>query len=182
MPDATLPEHFLKGTPSIHSEAFVAAGARIMGDVRLAGGASVWYNCVLRGDLNYIAIGENTNIQDGCIVHVEALLPCLVADHVTVGHGAILHACTVESGCLIGMGSVILSGAFIGRGSLVAAGALVRENAVIEPFSLVAGVPARSVRKLPEETYARHMAIARKYVEAARRHRQYALDSGGAGI
>jgi carbonic anhydrase/acetyltransferase-like protein (isoleucine patch superfamily) len=182
MPDAKLPEHFLKGTPAIHPEAFVAAGARIQGDVRIASGASVWYNCVLRGDLNCISIGENTNIQDGCIVHVEGSLPCLVADHVTVGHGAILHACTVESGCLIGMGAVILSGAVIGRGSVVAAGTLVREHAVIEPFSLVAGVPARSVRRLPEETYARHVASARKYAEAARRHREYSLDSGGTGI
>jgi carbonic anhydrase/acetyltransferase-like protein (isoleucine patch superfamily) len=177
-----LPEHFLKGRPAVHPEAFVAAGTRIQGDVRLASGASVWYNCVLRGDLDYISIGENTNIQDGCIVHVEASSPCLVADHVTVGHGAILHACTVESGCLIGMGAIILSGAVIGRGSVIAAGALVREQATIEPFSLVVGVPARCVRKLPPETYAEHLAGARKYAEVARRHRQYSLDSGGSGI
>jgi carbonic anhydrase/acetyltransferase-like protein (isoleucine patch superfamily) len=182
MADAALPEHFLKGTPSIHPEAFLGAGTKIQGDVRLARGASVWYNCVLRGDLNYISIGENSNLQDGCIAHVESSVPCLVGDHVTVGHGAILHACTVESGCLIGMGAIILSGAVIGRGSIVAAGALVGENARIEPFSLVVGVPARLVRKLPEDTYAQHMAGALKYAEAARRHREYALDSGGTGI
>jgi carbonic anhydrase/acetyltransferase-like protein (isoleucine patch superfamily) len=177
-----LPEHFLEGRPAVHPEAFLAAGAQIQGDVRLASGASVWYNCVLRGDLSYISIGENTNIQDGCVLHVEASLPCHVADHVTVGHGAILHGCTVESGCLIGMGAIVLSGASIGRGSVIAAGALVRENARVEPFSLMAGMPARLVRKLPEETLARHLEVALKYAEAGRRHRRLALNGGGSGI
>jgi carbonic anhydrase/acetyltransferase-like protein (isoleucine patch superfamily) len=176
-----LPEHFLEGRPAVHPEAFLAAGAQIQGDVRLASGASVWYNCVLRGDLSYISIGENTNIQDGCVLHVEASLPCHVADHVTVGHGAILHGCTVESGCLIGMGAIILNGAVIGKGSIIAAGALVREQAVIEPFSLVVGVPARCIRRLPPETYDEHVAGALKYAEAARRHREYALGPGGSG-
>lgn len=157
--------------PSIHADAFVARGAQVIGDVRLPAGSSVWYNCVLRGDLNFICVGENTNIQDGCIVHVETLRPCVIGDHVTVGHGAILHACTVETGCLIGMGAVILSGAVIGKGSVIAAGAVVKENASVEPFSLLAGVPARLVRKLPENTLEQHLAGARKYAEEARLHR-----------
>jgi carbonic anhydrase/acetyltransferase-like protein (isoleucine patch superfamily) len=175
MPESLLPENFLSGTPSYGLDVFVGAGARILGDVRLAAGVSLWYNCVLRADLNVISVGENTNIQDGAIVHVETDRPCAIADHVTVGHGAIVHACTVESGCLIGMGAIILSGAFIGRGSVIAAGSLVRENARVEPFSLMAGVPARLVRKLPEETLARHLAVAVKYAEAGRRHRRLAL-------
>ena len=177
-----LPEGFLSATPSLDPDSFVAAGARLIGEVSLAAGASVWYNCVLRADLKPISIGRNTNIQDGAIVHVESSRPCVIADHVTVGHGAILHACTVESGCLIGMGAIILSGAFIGRGSLIAAGALVRENARVEPFSLMAGMPARLVRKLPEETLARHLEVALKYAEVGRRHRRLALNGGGSGI
>jgi carbonic anhydrase/acetyltransferase-like protein (isoleucine patch superfamily) len=177
-----LPESFLRAAPSLDPDSFVAAGARLIGEVRLAAGASIWYNCVLRADLNSISIGRNTNLQDGTVVHVETGLPCLIADHVTVGHGAILHACTVESGCLIGMGAIILSGAFIGHGSVIAAGALVRENARVEPFSLMAGMPARLVRKLPEQTQAEHQEVALKYAEAGRRHRQLALRGDWVGI
>ena len=170
-----LPEGFLGAEPSLDPDVFVAAGARLVGEVRLEAGASIWYNCVLRADLAAISVGENTNLQDGTLVHVETGRPCRIADHVTVGHGAILHACTVESGCLIGMGAIILSGASIGRGSVIAGGALVRENARVEPFSLMAGVPARLVRKLPEQTLARHLEVALKYAEAGRRHRELAL-------
>jgi carbonic anhydrase/acetyltransferase-like protein (isoleucine patch superfamily) len=170
-----LPDGFLSGAPSLDPDSFVAAGARIVGEVRLEAGVSIWYNCVLRADLAAIRVGPNTNLQDGTLVHVETARPCLIADHVTVGHGAILHACTVESGCLIGMGAIVLSGAVIGRGSVIAAGALVRENARVEPFSLMAGVPARVVKKLPEQTLARHLEVALKYAEAGRRHRQLAL-------
>jgi carbonic anhydrase/acetyltransferase-like protein (isoleucine patch superfamily) len=170
-----LPEGFLGGTPSLDPDAFVAAGARIVGEVRLEAGASIWYNCVLRADLAPVSVGANTNLQDGTLVHVETGRPCRIADHVTVGHGAILHACTVESGCLIGMGAIVLSGAVIGRGSVIAAGALVRENARVEPFSLMAGVPARLVRKLPEQTMEKHLEVALKYADAGRRHRRLAL-------
>jgi carbonic anhydrase/acetyltransferase-like protein (isoleucine patch superfamily) len=177
-----LPEHFLRAAPSLDEDSFVAAGARIIGEVHLAAGASIWYNCVLRADLATISIGRNTNLQDGSVVHVETDRPCVIGDHVTVGHGAILHACTVESGCLIGMGAIILSGAFIGRGCVIAAGALVRENARVEPFSLMAGMPARLVRKLPEETLASHLEVALKYAEAGRQHRRLALRGDGYGI
>lgn len=170
-----LPEGFLGGTPSLDPDVFVAAGARIVGEVRLEEGVSIWYNCVLRADLAAISVGRNSNLQDGTVVHVDTGRPCRIADHVTVGHGAILHGCTVESGCLIGMGAIVLSGAVIGRGSVIAAGALIREDVRVEPFSLMAGVPARLVRKLPDETLEKHLEVALKYAEAGRRHRGLAL-------
>ena len=182
MPETFLPADFLTGVPSVAEGVFIAAGARIMGDVRLARGVSIWYNCVLRGDLSPIIVGENSNIQDGCILHVETGMACVVEDHVTVGHGAILHGCIVETGCLIGMGAILLSGARIGRGSLIAAGALVSEDARVEPFSLMAGVPARFIRRLPEQALASQMEVARKYVEAGRRHGQLASGSQGGRI
>ena len=178
MLESLLPADFLGAAPSLAPDVYVAEGARIVGDVRLAAGVSIWYNCVLRADLGPILVGENSNIQDGSILHVETGVGCVVEDHVTVGHAAILHACTIERGCLIGMGAILLSRARIGRGSLIAAGALVSENAKVEPFSLMAGVPARLVRRLPEQDLDRHVEVALKYVEAARRHR---LASGSAG-
>ncbi|MCB0291720.1 MAG: gamma carbonic anhydrase family protein [Calditrichaeota bacterium] len=167
-----LPPRTLTVEPTIHPEAFIAPGARVMGDVRLAAGASVWYNAVLRGDINYISIGERSNIQDGCILHLENEKPCIVGNDVTVGHGAILHGCVVEDGCLIGMGAIILSGAVIGRGSVIAAGALVREGALVAPFSLMAGLPAKRVRQLDESTYETHLKWAAKYVKLAGIHEE----------
>lgn len=156
----------------IPDSVFVAPGARIMGDVRLGTQCSIWYNAVVRGDINYIEIGARSNIQDGCIVHVTNAQPCVIGADVTAGHGANLHACTVEEGCLIGIGAIVLSGAHIGRGSIVGAGAVVREGEFIEPFSLVVGVPARRVRTLPESTYDTHCRWAQKYVGLAGAHRQ----------
>lgn len=155
----------------IPDSVFIADGARVMGDVRLGEQASVWYNAVVRGDINHIAVGARSNIQDGCVLHVTNDLPCIVGDDVTVGHTANLHACTIEEGCLIGIGAIVLSGATVGTGSIVGAGAVVRENDVVEPFSLVVGVPARRVRDLPPETLDTHREWARKYVGLARAHR-----------
>jgi carbonic anhydrase/acetyltransferase-like protein (isoleucine patch superfamily) len=172
MEKTDLPEDILHRTPTIHPSAFLAPGAQVVGDVRLAEGASVWYNAVLRGDINYVSVGEYSNIQDGTIMHVENDRPCIVQDRVTVGHGVILHACTVETGCLIGMGAIVLSGAVIGRGSVIAAGAVIKEGTVVEPFSLMAGVPARFVRTLGEDNLERNLKWAAKYAELASLHRQ----------
>jgi carbonic anhydrase/acetyltransferase-like protein (isoleucine patch superfamily) len=125
----------------------------------------------LRGDINYISIGERTNIQDGCVLHLESEIPCIVGPDVTVGHGAILHGCTIEENCLIGMGAIVLSGAVIKKGSVIAAGALVRENSVVEPYSLMAGVPAKLIRRLPESSADRVLKTAQKYTVVARLHR-----------
>ena len=136
--------------PDIHPSVFVAPGAVVRGDVQLAAGSSVFYNAVLRGDRAAISIGEGTNIQDNCVVHVEYDLPVTVGKNVTVGHGAILHGCTIGDETLIGMGAILLNGAVIGRHCIVGAGALVTQNTVIPDGSLVYGSPARVKGQLDE--------------------------------
>ncbi len=139
-------------TPDIHPSAFVAPGAVVRGEVYLAENSSVFYNAVLRGDRAPISIGEGTNIQDNCVVHVECDLPVTVGKNVTVGHGAILHGCTVGDETLIGMGAIVLNGAQIGKSCLIGAGALVTQNAVIPDGCMAVGSPARVKRPLtPEE-------------------------------
>ncbi len=170
MDPTDLPSNICVDPTSIPDSAFVASGACVIGDVRLCIDSSIWYNAVVRGDINYIEIGARSNVQDGCIVHVTNAQPCVVGADVTVGHGVNLHACTVEDGCLIGMGAIILSGAHIGRGSVVGAGSVVREGAVVKPFNLAVGVPARSVRTLPKSTYQTHCKWAQKYVHLSRAH------------
>ena len=138
--------------PVIHPSAFVAPGAVVRGEVHLAENSSVFYNAVLRGDRAPISIGEGTNIQDNCVVHVEYDLPVTVGKNVTVGHGAILHGCTVGDETLIGMGAIVLNGAQIGKSCLIGAGALVTQNAVIPDGCMAVGSPARVKRPLtPEE-------------------------------
>ncbi len=139
-------------TPDIHPSAFVAPGAVVRGEVHLAENSSVFYNAVLRGDRAPISIGEGTNIQDNCVVHVEYDLPVTLGKNVTVGHGAILHGCTVGDETLIGMGAIVLNGAQIGKSCLIGAGALVTQNAVIPDGCMAVGSPARVKRPLtPEE-------------------------------
>ncbi|KJL45023.1 Galactoside O-acetyltransferase [Microbacterium terrae] len=136
--------------PDLDPSAFVAAGARVVGDVSLGEESSVWYNAVLRGDSASITLGAGSNLQDNVSVHVDAGHPVVIGEDVSVGHNAVIHGCTIGDGCLIGMGSTVLSGAEIGAGSLVAAGAVVLEGTVIPPGSLVAGVPGRVRRELSE--------------------------------
>ena len=139
-------------TPDIHPSAFVAPGAVVRGEVHLAENSSVFYNAVLRGDRAPISIGEGTNIQDNCVVHVEYDLPVTVGKNGSVGHGAILHGCTVGDETLIGMGAIVLNGAQIGKSCLIGAGALVTQNAVIPDGCMAVGSPARVKRPLtPEE-------------------------------
>ena len=167
-----LPDRLFAADPDIPTSTFVAPGAQVLGDVRCGEESSIWYNAVARGDINHIVIGARSNIQDGCILHVTNDLPCIVGNDVTVGHGVNLHACTVEEGCLIGIGAIVLSGAHIGRGSIVGAGAVVRENEMIDAFSLVVGVPARLSGVLPEDTYDTHCKWAQKYIALAEAHRR----------
>ena len=136
--------------PRIASSAFIAPSADVIGDIEIAENASVWFQCVLRGDIELIQIGENSNIQDGSIVHTMLHSPVVIGKWVTVGHRAILHGCTVEDHCLIGMGAILLNNVRVGAGSIIAAGALLPENAVVPPRSLFMGVPAHFKRQLDE--------------------------------
>src|SRR5699024_6964006 len=157
--------------------AFVAPNATLVGQVSLAESASVFYGAVLRGDMDSITIGERSNIQDGCVVHTDAGFPAVVGAGVSVGHRAVLHGCTVEDDCLIGMGAVVLNGAVVGAGSLVAAGAVVTEGMQIPPGSLVAGVPAKVRKELDEDGIEALRENARIYVDLAAEHR--AATAGG---
>ena len=172
MDETDIPASVMDTNPTIHPSVFIARGAQIVGDVRLGEGSSIWYNAVLRGDINYIEVGLNSNIQDGSVLHVVNDRPCVVKEHVTVGHGVILHACTIEPECLVGMGAIILTGAVIGRGSIIAAGALIPENSVVEPFSLMVGIPARLLRTLDAESVQKNRNWATKYVGIARTHQR----------
>lgn len=151
--------------PSLGARVFVAPGCDILGDVRIGDDASIWYRCVLRGDINSIAIGARSNLQDGVIIHVEhGLFPTILEEDSSVGHGAILHGCTLRRGCLVGMGATVLNGAVIGEGALVAAGALVREGFEVPAGTLAAGVPAVIRRELSEEEILRVQETAAHYV------------------
>ncbi len=157
--------------PLIHSTAWVAGSAQIMGDVTLGEETSVWYTAVLRGDMAPIRIGNQSNLQDGTIAHVDDDVPCTIGNRVGVGHRAILHGCTVEDDCLIGMGSILLNGVHIGRGSVVAAGALLKEGMQVPSGSLVMGVPGRIVRQVDGGLASRIEQTWRHYVGLAKRHR-----------
>jgi len=164
---------FLFVPPQIDPTAYVAPQAVVIGDVRLAAQSSVWPTAVLRGDINFIEIGEGSNIQDGSIVHLADDLPVIVGKLVTVGHRAILHACTVEDNCLIGMGATILDGAVIGKGSIVGAHALVTKGTRIPPGSLVMGMPAKVVRPLRPEEIADIRSWAEHYLALAPLHKMH---------
>lgn len=131
---------------------FLAPNATLIGDIRLGENVSIWYGAVLRGDINYIKIGNASNVQDNSVFHVTEKLPVIIGDYVTVGHNVTIHGCIVEDYCLIGMGAIILDNARIGKGSIVAAGSVVKENAVIPPGTLVAGVPAVVKKTLPPKS------------------------------
>lgn len=143
---------FLDKVPKIHETVFIAENAVIIGDVEISENASIWYNCVLRGDVNFIRIGAKTNIQDGTIIHVSRgeQFPTIIEEEVTVGHSATIHGCYIEKGSLIGIGSTILDGARIGKNSLIAAGSLVTPNTIIPERSFVLGSPAKVKRELSD--------------------------------
>ena len=156
--------------PRIHETAFVAPGACLIGDVEIGPGASVWYNCVLRADLNRIVVGARSNLQDGTVVHVEPHLPTLIGEDVLVGHMALLHACTVEDRAFVGMGSIAMDGARIGAGAMLAAGALLGPGKAVPPRELWAGRPARPMRAIGDDEFDRMGRQTALYCELARSH------------
>ncbi len=160
-----VPRGFMRRT---EAGAFVAEGAVVVGDVRLARDANVWFGCVLRGDDEPILVGEATNVQDGTVVHVDPGEPARIGARVTIGHKALVHGCTVEDLCLIGMGAILLTGCRIGASSIVGAGAVVPEGMVVPPHSLVLGVPARVRRTLRADELAAAERRAAEYVARAR--------------
>ena len=144
--------------------AFLAPNATLIGDVRFGPDCSVWFGAVLRGDINHIQLGIACNIQDTCVLHVSRRLPCVLGDRVSLGHGAIAHACTIGDGTLLGMGCRVLDGAVIGAGVLVAAGCVVPEGCIVPDHHLIAGVPGRVLKPLGSELRARVARVAGDYV------------------
>ncbi|MGD7002317.1 gamma carbonic anhydrase family protein [Corynebacterium halotolerans] len=155
--------------PRIHTTAWIAPTATIIGDVEIGPHASVFYGAVLRGDVNRIEVGARSNIQDNCVLHVDRNAPCILGEDVTVGHLALVHGATVGRGSLIGMKSALLSRSEVGPGSLIAAGAVLLEGQVIAPRSLAVGMPATVRRELSQEQSAAFIPHARHYVDVAAR-------------
>ena len=152
--------------PSIAESVFLAPGVKIIGDVEIGEDSSVWYNSIIRGDVHYIKIGNLTNIQDCCMLHVtNGKYPLNIGSKVTIGHSVSLHGCTINDLCLIGIGAIILDGAVVEEKSIVAAGALVRQNFVVPGGKLVAGVPARIIRNLTKEELDEFEISALRYKE-----------------
>lgn len=154
--------------PKIHEQAVVARGAVVLGDVTIGKDSSIWYNAVVRGDMQSVSIGEGSNVQDNAVLHVDADSPLKIGDQVTVGHGAILHGCMVEDGVLIGMGAIVMNKAVIGRNSIVAAGALVTQHTEIPERSLVMGNPAKIRRSVTEEEIQASLRNAENYIRESK--------------
>ena len=173
---------YKKHNPETGKAAFVAESADIAGEVYMEENASVWYNVSIRGDLKPVYIGKNSNVQDNSVIHVAHEFPARIGEGVTVGHGVILHACTIGDNSLIGMGAIVLDGSSIGEESIVGAGALVTQNKEFPPRSLVIGSPAKVARSLSDEEVASIRKNADEYVELAKEYARAGGDSrGGAG-
>lgn len=157
-------ERYKDKLPKISSKAKIFYGAALSGDIEIADGVNIWYNVSMRGDMSYIKIGENTNIQDNSVVHTNLNQPCIIGKNVTVGHNAILHACTVEDDCLIGMGSIVLDGATVEQGALVGAGCVVPPGKTVPSKHLAVGNPMKIVRELTD-----------KELEANKKNKDYYL-------
>lgn len=163
-------------TPRIHDSAFVAPGVRIIGDVEIGPDASIWYNCVLRGDIDRIVIGARSNLQDGTIVHIEAAqdgnagLPTLVGEDVLVGHMAILHGCTLDDRAFVGMGAIVMDQCRVSSDAMLAAGAMLTPGKTIPSGQLWTGRPAKCLRTLGEQERASMRQQCRHYIENARQH------------
>ena len=162
--------------PDLSSAAFVAPNATVIGDVTLGEGASIWYGAVVRGDVDAVRIGVSSNVQDGAVLHGDPHLPTVLEDYVTIGHRAVIHSAHIESGCLIGIGAIVLNGVRVGEGSMVGAGAVVNKD--VPARSLVVGVPSKIFRPLSEEEAADLIEHAKKYQQLALVHAGKGTDLG----
>lgn len=162
---------FLDKKPQFPESAYIAASAELIGDVRLGSDVSIWPKCVLRADINYIEVGVGTNVQDGTLIHLSDDYPVIIGKNVTIGHGAMIHACTIQDECLIGMRATILDGAIIGERSIIGAHALVSKGMIVPPGSLVIGVPGKVSRILTQEEQEGIAYWAEKYRELSKFHK-----------
>ena len=165
--------------PQIDPSAFVACSADIEGDVRIGANSSVWFQCVLRGDINTIEIGRNSNLQDGAIVHVSSSHPAVIGDRVSCGHRAIVHACTIQDDVLIGMGAIVMDEARVGNQVIIGAGSVVTKGTIIPDGVLMLGSPARVARDLTHDELQSIPKLAQKYVKVAAAHRSLPSDQAG---
>jgi gamma-carbonic anhydrase len=170
---------FLMKKPTLGTGVYIAEGAAVLGDVTLGDYSSVWFNAVLRGDLNRIVIGHHCNIQDNAVLHLADRFPCVLGNYVTVGHATVVHACTIGDEVLVGMGSIILDGAIIGAQTIIGARALVPQNMQVPPGSLVLGTPAKVVRQLTPEQRSDLKRMAKKYVKIAAYYLQKKIGLSG---
>lgn len=166
-----LDRHFRK-VPVLAPGVFIAPTAVLAGDVTIGGHSSVWFGAVLRADLNRISIGRFSNIQDNCVLHITDVLPCVIGDYVTVGHGAIVHGCTIGNEVLIGMGAVILDGAVVEDQCIIGAGAVVTPGTRIPSGSLAVGTPAKVIRSLSQEERTKFKRWAEEYVKLAEAYKR----------
>ncbi len=157
--------------PEVHDSCFVHKTAVIIGDITIGKNTGVWPNAVIRGDQNSIFIGDNSNVQDNCVIHVDDVNSTKIGNNVSLGHGAVVHGATIEDNVIVGMKAVVLNGSVIGHGSIIAAGALVKEGAEIPPNSLVVGVPGKIVREGDKSLEEYALKNAQTYVELAKRHK-----------
>lgn len=157
--------------PKVHEDSYIAPNAVLAGDVTLEKGVSVWFSVSVRADSASVTIGENSNLQDNVVIHLDEDYPVVVGKNVSVGHSAILHGCIVEDNVVIGMGAIVLNGAKIGKGSIIGAGAVVGEGKEIPPYSLVVGVPGKVIRELSEEVEQGNVQNANWYVNNGKRYK-----------
>jgi carbonic anhydrase/acetyltransferase-like protein (isoleucine patch superfamily) len=178
----TLVHSFEGKTPDFSRAAFIAWNAEVNGNILLKENSSIWYNATLRGDIEAIILGKNSNVQDNAVLHTEKGAPCIIGDNVTIGHSAIVHGAEVGDHCLIGMGAILLNRCKIGNESIVGAGALVTEGKEFPPRSLIIGSPAKAVREVRQEELEQIQANAKRYINRAQAHRSEIGDDGGRNI
>ncbi|MBL4687285.1 MAG: gamma carbonic anhydrase family protein [Nannocystaceae bacterium] len=164
-------ERYLDRAPTTTDSTYVAPTAAIVGDVRLAADVSVWFGCVLRGDVNTVEVRERSNVQDGSVIHLGDSDPTFIAEDVVIGHRAVIHGCRIGGGVLVGIGATVLDGAVVGEGSIIGAGAVVTAGTQVPARSLVLGTPGRVVRTLTAADESFHRALAGKYTRLAHNYR-----------
>jgi carbonic anhydrase/acetyltransferase-like protein (isoleucine patch superfamily) len=164
---------------NVHESVFIAPTATVIGDVTIGANSSIWYGTVVRADLDAVVVGERTNVQDNCVIHVDRDAPTHIGNDVVIGHGAIVHSARIGDRALIGMGAILQVGCVIGEGAVVGAGAVVTENKEIPAFAVAVGIPAKVIRQLTPEQVEENLDLARQYAHRAQIHKKVWADRGG---